>query len=88
MSPDSYTGSISTFLGKPSQLPPEWMPCNGQTLLITQATMLYSIIGNRYGGSPASQTFALPSFNANGQPDAQGRLVVICVGGQYPVLNA
>lgn len=85
MSPDSYIASVSTFLGSPSRLPSGWLACNGQILRIQDYQALYSVIGNRYGGSQAEQTFALPTLNANGQPDAQGRLAVICYNGVYPV---
>lgn len=85
MSPDSYTGSLGTFIGNPRNIPVGWLPCNGQMLNISNYQMLYSLIGNRYGGSLPAQTFALPSFNPNGQPDAQGRLTLICAMGTYPV---
>lgn len=84
MSPDSYIASVSTFLGSPSRLPAGWLACNGQTLRIQDYQPLYSIIGNRYGGSQAAQTFALPALNPNGQPDEHGRLAVICCNGMYP----
>lgn len=82
MSPDSYIASIGTTLAPFA--PTGWLPCNGQTLQINAYQPLYSLIGNRYGGSPTDGTFMLPAFNPDGQPDKDGRLVVICVNGIYP----
>lgn len=79
---EAFIGSLITFLG--AYAPQNWLPCNGQVLPIRGYEPLYSIIGNRYGGSVAQNTFALPSFNPDGKPDSEGRYVLICVNGVYP----
>jgi microcystin-dependent protein len=41
--------------------PAGWVACNGQLMPIAQYQMLYSLLGNTYGGDGVS-TFALPNF--------------------------
>ena len=61
-----------------SYAPAGWLKCNGQTLLISQYTALFSLLGNRYGGNGTS-TFMLPSLTA---PTSMN--YIICVSGVYP----
>lgn len=42
--------------------PTNWMGCDGQILLISQYTALFSLLGTTYGGDGKS-TFALPNLN-------------------------
>lgn len=56
---DPYIGEIRLFAG--SYAPMGWAFCNGQTLNVQQNTVLYSVIGNTFGGNPGS-TFNLPDL--------------------------
>ncbi len=47
--------------------PSGWALCNGQVLLITQYTALFSLLGTQYGGN-GTTTFALP--------DLRGRVAI------------
>lgn len=42
---------------------PGWLECNGQTLLVSEYTGLYEIIGNTYGGTPGVD-FQLPDYRS------------------------
>ncbi|WP_249650697.1 phage tail protein [Lysinibacillus sp. D4A3_S15] len=46
---DPYTGEIRIFAG--NYAPRDWAFCDGSTLLIQQHAVLYSVIGNRFGGN-------------------------------------
>jgi microcystin-dependent protein len=43
--------------------PVGWLPCNGQTLSISQFTALFSLLGTTYGGN-GSTTFNLPNLQS------------------------
>lgn len=58
---DAYYGEIRAF--PYSYIPQGWLACNGQTLQVIQYQVLYSLIGNVYGGT-AGQTFKLPNLQA------------------------
>ncbi len=69
-SPDiPYASSGEPFVGEikmcalanPNLLPVGWAFCDGQILLISSNTALYSLIGTNYGGDGIT-TFALPDF--------------------------
>lgn len=50
--------------------PDGWLPCNGQTLNISQYQVLFAVIGTTYGGN-GTTTFQLPNLNPTpiaGQP--------------------
>jgi microcystin-dependent protein len=57
-----------------------WIKCSGQTLQVNQNAALYSLIGNRYGGT--STTFKVPNLNAV-KPDANTSFY-ICTNGIMP----
>ena len=60
---EASIGEIRTFAG--NYIPedqPAWLPCNGQSLAVSQYQELYSLIGTTYGGN-GSTTFALPNLN-------------------------
>lgn len=58
-----YLGEMRVFS---FQKPPNgWLPCNGQTLQISENNALFSLIGTTYGGD-GMRTFKLP--------DLQGRV--------------
>lgn len=62
--------------------PVGWMSCEGQTLQITQNQVLYSLIGNTYGGNAAQGTFALP--NLTGASPIPNMKYYIATQGIYP----
>lgn len=53
-----YVGEIRAFHG---ELPPGWLPCEGQTLKINDHFALVALLGNRFGGD-SRETFALPDL--------------------------
>ncbi len=62
---DAYIAEIRLF---PFGFAPKnWMECNGQTLLISQNSALFSLLGTNFGGDGVT-TFKLP--------DLRGRVVV------------
>jgi len=56
---DPYVGEIRLFAG--AYAPSGWAFCEGQTLEVASNTMLYSVIGNMYGGD-GETTFMLPDL--------------------------
>ncbi|GAA4712480.1 phage tail protein [Brevibacillus fulvus] len=58
--PEPFLGEIRIFSG--NFAPHGWAFCNGQLLLISQNTALFSILGVMYGGD-GKTTFALPNLN-------------------------
>ena len=59
MSAEPFLGEISMFAG--NFAPRGWAYCNGQLLLISQNSALFSILGTNYGGDGRT-TFALPDL--------------------------
>ncbi len=53
-----FLGEIRAFA---SELPPGWLPCEGQELEIQRHQALYSLLGVRYGGDERT-VFALPDL--------------------------
>jgi microcystin-dependent protein len=43
--------------------PSGWLPCNGQTLAISQYTALFALLGTTYGGN-GTTTFQLPNLQS------------------------
>lgn len=60
---DPMIGEIRMFAG--DFAPSGWALCNGSLLSVTQNSVLFSIIGNRYGGDGRT-TFALPDLRGRG----------------------
>jgi microcystin-dependent protein len=59
---NQFVGEIRTF---PFNFPPKgWAFCNGQLLVISQNTALFSLLGTTYGGDGKS-TFALPNLQGS-----------------------
>lgn len=59
---DAFIGEIRPFA---FDFPPtNWILCNGQTLSISQYTLLYTIIGFRFGGDGRT-TFNLPNLQGS-----------------------
>lgn len=59
-------------------VPTGFYACNGQTLLVSQHSSLFSVIGSTYGGDGIS-TFALPNLTA-----PTDLYYIICEDGVYP----
>jgi len=57
---DPYVGEIRLFAG--DFAPRGWLTCDGSVLPVLQYQLLFSIIGNTYGGDGQS-SFALPDFS-------------------------
>lgn len=58
---ENYVGEIRIFGG--TYAPEGWAFCNGAILSISEFDVLYSLIGNTYGGD-GQQTFALPNLQS------------------------
>jgi len=71
---DSFVGEVKAFCFQFA--PRDWAFCAGETILISQFSMLYAVIGTVYGGN-GSSTFKVP--------DLQGRAPVC--SGQGPGLS-
>ena len=56
---ESFLGEVK--LTASSQVPNNWVPCNGQILQINQYQALYSLLGTTYGGN-GTTNFALPDL--------------------------
>ncbi|HVV70278.1 MAG TPA: tail fiber protein [Verrucomicrobiae bacterium] len=56
---DAFTGEIRIFGF--SYAPADWASCDGSTIPISQNQVLYSILGNIYGGTYPN-TFAVPNL--------------------------
>jgi microcystin-dependent protein len=63
---DAWLGEIRAFGG--NFAPTGWALCNGQTILISQNTALFSLLGTMYGGN-GTTTFALPNLQGNAPMD-------------------
>lgn len=63
--------------------PRNTLPCNGQALSIQQYTMLYSLIGIRFGGNGIS-TFFLPNLQGF-EPNPYVHYVIMVENGMYPM---
>jgi len=63
---DPFVGEIRIFAGNFS--PTGWALCNGQLLLISQNTALFSLLGTTYGGN-GTTNFALPNLQGSAPLD-------------------
>ncbi|MFN3908168.1 MAG: phage tail protein [Flavobacterium sp.] len=89
---DEFIGTIQMFAG--NFAPQGWMFCHGQTVLISQYTALFSIIGRTYGGDGVNN-FALPDLRGRvpvgaGEPKSEKLLTFYegkTVGEKEVVLN-
>ncbi|MBO9570124.1 MAG: phage tail protein [Cellulomonas iranensis] len=54
-----FVGEVRLFAG--SYVPAGWLPCDGQTLSVSQYSTLYSVLGVTWGGN-GSTTFRLPDL--------------------------
>ena len=58
---DAYLGEIRIF--PYTFTPTDWMPCNGQSLPVSQYSALYAVIGAQFGGTASATAFNLPNLN-------------------------
>ncbi len=65
---DPYIGEIRLFTG--NFAPKGWALCDGSTMYVQQNPILFSVIGNRYGGDGRT-TYALPNLQGT-VPVGQG----------------
>ncbi|MCM3175033.1 tail fiber protein [Paenibacillus sp. MER 99-2] len=56
---DPYVGEIRLYAGKYAPL--DWAFCHGQMLMVTENSLLFSVIGNKYGGD-GQLNFQLPDL--------------------------
>lgn len=77
---EPFIGQIELF--PYSYAPMGWMPCDGSTLEISQWSVLYSLLGTRFGGDGIT-TFCIPNLT-NAVP-VMGTSYYIAVKGTYPV---
>jgi microcystin-dependent protein len=81
---DYYTGTICLFAF--SFIPYGFCSCDGQLLDINQYTLLYSLIGTKYGGDGVTN-FMLPDLNcAHGKSALPYTTMRYCIamGDNYP----
>jgi hypothetical protein len=71
-----FMGTLMLFSG--ATTPTNWLDCDGKVLPIAQNQALYSLLGNRYGGSYPT-TFALPKM-----PKVGDARYIICSAGRFP----
>ncbi len=78
-SPDPFIGEITLY--PYAYAPNGWLKCEGQVLSIQSNTMLYSLLGNTFGGN-GTTTFALPDLRgASPLPNVD---YYIAIQGQFP----
>lgn len=77
---ETYLGTVMPF---PYGFVPEgWAACNGQTLLISLNTALFSLLGTNFGGDGVNN-FSLPNLNGG-----NGAVPMVAAGqGQGPGLS-
>jgi microcystin-dependent protein len=76
----AYLGEIRLFSF--DFCPQGWMECAGQALQMAEYTELFSLIGNKYGGSGFT-SFSLPTMKTTTQ-HGENVKYFICVKGDYP----
>lgn len=68
-------GAIVAFAGVESEIPDNWMPCDGRSLQVASYRSLYLLIGNKYGGEKDIY-FNLPDLKGRfplGKNDMDGK---------------
>lgn len=80
----ALVGEIDLFAAGPATFgPSDYLPCDGSAMYIDMDSVLFSIIGNDYGGN--SDTFCLPKLAVpQGSNLPSGFAYGICNGGVYP----
>lgn len=59
-------GAIVPWSSDQSNIPTGWIVCNGATIATTRYPLLFSVIGNSYGGT-AGSTFRIPPLTNSGK---------------------
>ncbi|HRC57314.1 MAG TPA: phage tail protein [Kofleriaceae bacterium] len=75
---ETYLGTI--LLVPYDFVPSGWAACDGASLQVSQYQALYSLLGNRFGGT-APQTFALPNMLPSTPANCK---YIIALEGLYP----
>lgn len=58
-------GMISLYGGSEAQLPVQWLPCDGRSVLIAEYPELFKVIGYKYsGGSTMGTSYKLPDISS------------------------
>jgi len=70
---DSFIGQVKITAA--NQIPSGWFPCDGRLLSMSQYDVLFSVLGNTYGGD-GQTNFALPDLRDH---------FVVGAGSSYPV---
>jgi microcystin-dependent protein len=82
--PTPFIGEIRTFSF--GAVPKGWALCDGTILSVTASSeneVLFSILGNLYGGNSEQETFALPDLRANTVKPVAGSDPLGCVVMSY-----
>jgi microcystin-dependent protein len=79
---EPFLGQIELF---PYNFAPmNWMPCEGQSIQITQNQALFALIGTTFGGD-GQTSFQLP--NLKGKEPAPGLQYCLAMQGIFPQRN-
>ena len=65
----AFAGEIRSFA---SELPRDWLPCDGRQLKISQNQALFALLGTTYGGDGV-ETFALPDLRGRATAGTDAR---------------
>lgn len=76
---DEFLSVVKLFALPHGYIMRGWQPCEGQILNVCQNQVLFSLLGNRFGGDGRT-TFALPKLTS---PDPN-MTYHICIEGLYP----
>ncbi|AEY64989.1 phage tail protein [Clostridium sp. BNL1100] len=67
--------------------PTDWQLCDGTIFQVAQNQALYSLIGNKFGGTPG-QNFAVPNLlKASAYQTRRPMAYYIAMTGMYPTPN-
>ena len=55
-------GEVRMWTGSMNLLPPGWLPCDGSVLSRTNFSILFAVIGDRYGPGDGLTTYNVPDF--------------------------
>lgn len=69
-------GAVSLFSG--GFEPRGWVECNGKMISRSEFSVLYNLIGNKFGGT--GDSFCVPNI----PPAAPGVAFYICANGNFP----
>ncbi|WP_024831886.1 phage tail protein [Ruminiclostridium josui] len=79
---DPFIGQIQLFAF--GFAPRGWQLCDGSIIKIAENQALYSLLGNKFGGTPG-QSFAVPNLlNASAYQNGRPMAYYIAIYGIYP----